>query len=364
MVSRMKRRDFSRGAAVLGTGLALGGSTDLLPAAKKREDLELGIDNFAVRAMGWKAARLIDYAAELECDCVFITDLYAFESFESSYLKELRARAKDKGIAIYLGGWSICPTSKSFKNEWGTAEEHLALGIRMAKTLGSPAYRVILGSGKDRMTEGGIAARIADTMKVLKASKSRAMDAGIKVAVENHAGDMHSLELVELIEEAGSDWVGANMDSGNAVSMLEDPMVNLENLGPYAITTSLRDSATWKSETGYTTQWAAMGKGDVDWQKYFDRFAELCPNTPVTIETISGGNRVLAVETDEFWEAWPEGKPKGYEKFTAWGDKGAPREARVRSKGPDAKKADQDYQRAEIEESIRYCREELGLGRK
>ncbi len=360
----MKRREFSKGAMALGAGLALSGPAGLVRAVKKHGDLRLGIDNFAVRAMGWKAARLIDYAAELECDCVFITDLYAFESFEDLYLKELRARGDDKGIAIFLGGWSICPTSTSFKDEWGTAEEHLALGIRMAKALGSPAYRVILGTGKDRMTEGGIAARIADTLKVLKASKSRAVDAEVKVAVENHAGDMHSLELVGLIEEAGSDWVGANLDSGNAVSTLEDPIVNLEILGPYAITTSLRDNAIWRSETGYTTQWTAMGKGDVDWVRYFDRFAEICPGTPVMIETISGGNRVLAVETDEFWEAWAEGKPKGYESFVAWAGKGAPREARERPKGEDAGKAEGDYQRAEIEESIRYCREVLGLGRR
>ena len=154
------------------------------------------------------------------------------------------------------------------------------------------------------------------------------------------------------------------MDSGNAVSTLEDPMENLENLGPYAITTSLRDNAIWKSETGFTTQWTAMGKGDVDWGRYFDRFAELCPDAPVNIETISGGNRVLAVETDDFWKGWPGGKPAGYDAFVAWGKAGKPREARARPKGPEAKKAEQDYQRAEIEESIRYCREELGLGRR
>ncbi|MEX0670190.1 MAG: hypothetical protein WD060_07025 [Pirellulales bacterium] len=47
--------------------------------------------------------------------------------------------------------------------------EHLALGIRMAKALGSPAFRVILGNAADRLTPGGIDARIADTVKVLRA---------------------------------------------------------------------------------------------------------------------------------------------------------------------------------------------------
>lgn len=332
-------------------------------AAKTPKPLELGIDNFAVRAMKWKDKQLVDYAAKLRVDALFITDFYAFPSLDETHLKEVRKHAADKGIAIYLGNWSICPTSVRFKKEWGTAEEHLKLGIRAAKALGSPVFRVILGGGQDRLTKGGIDARIDDTVKVLKACRSRAIDSGIKIAIENHAGDMHSLELVRLIEEAGKDWVGANMDSGNAAWTLEDPMVNLENLGPYTFTTSLRDSAFWESANGVTIQWTAIGDGMVDWKKYFARFAELCPNAPVNIETISGSNREIAVNQDSFWIAWPKGKPKGYKQFLAMAKKGEPRVAHQRPKGVDRNKADQDYQRAEIERSIKYCKS-IGLGRK
>src|SRR4029078_12802955 len=115
-----------------------------------RKNIKLGIDNFAVRAMGWKAPALIDYAASLKTDSLFITDLDAFESFDEKYLRDLRAKASDKNLQLQLGTWSICPTSKAFKNKRGTAEEHLALGIRTAKALGSPVLRVVLGTGEDR----------------------------------------------------------------------------------------------------------------------------------------------------------------------------------------------------------------------
>ena len=39
---------------------------------------------------------------------------------------------------------------------------------------------------------------------------------------------------------AGTDFVGVNMDSGNATWTAESPMASLEILGPYAVTTSLR----------------------------------------------------------------------------------------------------------------------------
>ena len=334
-----------------------------LRAAKPdaKTQIKLGLDNFAVRAMGWKAAQLIDYAAQLKTDSLFISDLDAFEKLDDAHLKEVRAQAADKGLQLHVGTWSVCPTSKRFNPKWGTAEELLALGIRAAKALGSPVVRVVLGSGDDRLTEGGIDARIADTVKVLKSQRSRAIDAGVKVAVENHAGDLHSLELVRLIEEAGKDFVGANVDSGNAVWTLEDPLVNLENLGRYVLTTSLRDSAAWESENGVTVQWTAMGEGQVDWKKYFERFAQLCPGIPVHIETISGFNRELTLKKDDFWKAWPAEKPKGYGQFQAFAKLGKAREPWKAPAGKDSKLATQDYQKGDIERSIQFCKS-LGLG--
>jgi hypothetical protein len=47
---------------------------------------------------------------------------------------------------------------------------------------------VVLGSAEDRKTEGGIAARIADTVKVLKACEKQAKGCSGEGRVENHAG--------------------------------------------------------------------------------------------------------------------------------------------------------------------------------
>lgn len=356
----LNRRTFVQSLAAAGVGLTLSlpekaqGQT-LGPGARR---IKLGLDNFAVRAMKWKAPQLIDYAASLKTDSLFITDFGPFESFEDNYLKEVRTRAEDKGLQIQLGSWSICPTSRTFKKEWGTAEEHLALGLRMAKALGSPVFRVILGSGEDRKTEGGIEARIEDTVKVCKSCRARALDAGVKIAVENHAGDMQAWELVTLIEAAGKDYVGANMDSGNATWTVEDPVASLEILAPYVATTSLRDSAVWESENGATVQWTAMGEGTVDLKSYFETFAKLCPGVPVHIETISGAVRKFPYLTEEFWNLWPKARAKDFARFVALAKKGKPPERR---RGGET---EQEFQKTEIERSIRYCKEVLGLGRK
>jgi sugar phosphate isomerase/epimerase len=360
----LSRRGFVQTMIAVGTGAASTFPAFAQTPPPARRNIKLGLDNFSVRAMGWKAPQLIDYAVKLKTDSLFITDFDALESFEDDYLKDLRAKAADQGLQIQLGTWSICPTSKTFKNKWGTADEHLALGIRMAKALGSPVIRVVLGSGEDRKTDGGIEARIADTVKVCKSQRNRALEAGVKIAVENHAGDMQAWELVALIEAAGKDYVGANMDSGNATWTMEDPLESLETLAPYAITTSLRDSAIWESTNGATVQWTAMGQGTIDLQTYFDRFATLCPGVPVHIETISGFNREIPYLKEDFWKVWPKANARSFARFLLLAKKGKPREAWKAPEGLDRKTAEQEYQKGEIERSIAYCKKELGLGLK
>ena len=321
------------------------------------------MDNFSVRAMGWKAKALVNYAASLALDSLFITDLDAFESFDQSSLKALREYAAARRLQLQVGTWSICPTSKAFKPKWGTAEEHLALGIRVARAVGSPVLRVVLGTWEDRLTDGGIDRHIEQMVKVCRAGRSQAVDAGVKIAVENHAGDMHSTELARLVEDAGTDYVGVNFDSGNALWTLEDPIECLETLARYTLTTSLRDSAVWVSENGARVAWTAMGEGTIDQRAFFARFRELCPNVPVHIETISGFSRELPYLQADFWKAWPQMPARSLARFEALARSGHAVAPWQPPAGADKTMAEQGYQRGELERSIIYCRNELQLGR-
>jgi 3-oxoisoapionate decarboxylase len=357
----MHRRSFLTGLATFTAAAAV---RPLLPAADRpgaTSKIRLGIDNFAVREMQWKAPALIDYAASLACDTLFISDLDAFESLDDAKLRDVKRKSDDAGLALYVGGWSICPTSKTFKKNWGTAEEHLRLGIRVAKTLGSPVYRAVLGNMEDRKSEGGIQARIADTVAVLKACRRDALDAGIKIAIENHGGDMHSWETRQLIEEAGRDFVGANIDSGNAAWTLEDPMDVLETLGPLTICSSLRDNMIWEVPEGAAVQWTAAGDGLIDWKKLAARWSQLCPNVPIMIETISGVQRKFPYRNPDFWKHYDR-KPEKLAQFEALAKRGRPLTPFRAPDGPERRKATQEFQKAEVEKSIAYLRKEIGLG--
>jgi sugar phosphate isomerase/epimerase len=341
--SSFDRRTFLKtiGAVAASAGVAgrLSGQgqkdTDVTLLTKARPKIQFGLDNFAVRAMNWKAAQLLDYAASQKLDTLFISDLDAFESLEEKHLHEIKAKAAGLKIDLYVGTWSICPSSTRFKKNWGTAEEHLITGIRVAKTVGSPVLRVLLGSAEDRKTEGGIRARIADTVKVLKACESKARDSGIKIAVENHAGDMH-------------------LDSGNAAWTLEDPHDVLERLGRYTICSSLRDNMIWETPDGAAVAWTAAGEGLIDWKKWISRWSELCPAVPIQIETISGFFRNFPYKKEEFWASYDK-RPDALAKFEALAKRGRPIPA-FRAEGADKKRAEQEYQKGEVERSFAYLR--------
>ena len=353
------RREFGLTAgALVGSVVAtsMPGGRVQAEQSKPNAGIALGFDNFSIRAHKWKADRLIDFAKEQSLDSILLSDLDVYESHESNYLKQLKLKAADAGVKIHAGTGGICPTSKKWKDKWGTAQQHLELGIRVASQLGSPVFRCYLGGQIDRQSAGGIQKHIETTVKVLKQVKSQAVDANVKIAVENHAGDMQAWELVGLIESAGKDFVGATIDSGNATWTLEHPQANLEVLGPYSVSSGIRDSTVWQNETGCQVAWNAVGGGQLDWQKYTTSWAELCPGVPFQLEIISGFNKSFPFKQHDFWNAYPDAKARDFERFLELARKGKAI-ATGEANNP-------QYQMDQLLTSIRFCKQTLGLGLK
>ncbi|MFP6900210.1 MAG: sugar phosphate isomerase/epimerase [Opitutales bacterium] len=351
-------RDFSIGASV---ACAL---PSFLEAQTNATKVKLGFDNFSIRALGWKAPRLLEYADKQKMDTILFSDLEVYESHDEGYLKEIKQEADKLGISIQAGTGGICPTSPKFNDKYGSAEDHLKRTIQVAKAVGSPVARCYLGSMQDRKGPGGIQKHIKSTIQVCKKVRNHALDAGVKIAIENHAGDMHSRELADLIERAGPEHVGTTLDSGNATWTLEDPLQTLETLAPYAVSSGIRDSMIWEIDNGAAVQWTAMGEGCVDMKTFAKRWAELCPMVPIQLEIISGFSKPFPYLEADFWKPYESIRADDFSKFVSLAKKGKALQSFKPPKGVDRKKAQQEYQVAELERSIKYCKETLGLGRR
>lgn len=361
ITNNFHRRDFLKMSAGFAAGLA---TTNMLSA--KSPDLSkiaLGLDGHSMRGMRWKAGQLIDYAASLELDAVLLNGLQYFDSLETAHLQGLRQKAESHGMRIYMGVGSVCRGSLTYSDKYGEPDELIKEGIRVATTLGSPSVNVRIGKIEDRMTEGGIKARIDECVKVLSASRNRALDAGIKFGFENHAGDLRSEELLELIKAVGTDVCGVMLDPGNSLWAMEDPMMQLEKLGEYVVCSSIRDYMVWESEDGAIYQWTAIGSGLMDVPKYVRRFAQLCPEAPFNVESISNSQRPIPFLKKDHMAMYPDLRAEGMVDFLKLLRRGHAIPIEVPAEGDDPKLFEQNHQRFEFERSIDYLRNKCGVGK-
>ena len=317
-----------------------------------------GFDNFSLRAFGWKAGKLLDFAAEQKVTAILYSDLDVYESHDPAYFKDLSQKAQDLGIKIYAGTGGICPSAERFSDKWGTAEEMLTLTLKIANQLGSPVARCYQGFSNDRRSPGGIQARNEDTLRVLAAVKPIALDLGVKIAIENHAGDMQGWELARLIERAGPEFVGATIDPGNATWTLESPMDNLEVHGPYILCSGIRNSMIWGTEEGASVAWTTPGEGLIDMKAYAKRFVELAPNAPFILEIISGFSRSFPYLQPDFWKGYEEIPAKNFAAFLALAKKGQPIPS-FEKPTENPQKAEELFHKAELERSIQWCKANL-----
>ncbi len=315
--------------------------------------IKLGIDLFSLRSQNWTPFQYLDYCARQKARVVHFSETRFLGSLEPANLRAVHAHAQQLGIEVEIGMTSICPTSKAFKPELGTAEEQLSRMIDAAPLAGSTIVRAVLGTAADR-DPGPIASHIEDTVKVLRAVRSRALDKGIHVAIENHAGDMTAPELRTLVLEAGVEYTGVCLDSGNPLWTLEDPHYTLETLHPYVLTSHTRDSQVWNTPDGAAVTWVRMGQGNVGIRDYMLRFAQLCPGRTLSLESIVFGPKPYPWRKPEFWKNYPDVAAASFSRFLTIAETGKPTPEYSFNRGP-------ELEREDLEASLAYVRELFGI---
>ena len=302
--------------------MALG---SLAVRGKAATEVRFGLDMFSLRSQGWTPIQALDWCAQRRIKVVHFSEIRFIGGLDPENLKRVRAHADELGIDLEIGMRSICPTSTMFDRAQGTAEEQLARMVEAAQIVRSPIVRCVLGSVEDRRGPDGIQRHIEDTITVLRNSRSRIVDAGIKIAIENHAGDMQARELKSLVEGAGRDFVGVCLDSGNPLWTIENPRLTLETLAPYVLTSHMRDSAVWATDKGAAVCWTRMGDGNIGMENYLRRYIQLCPGRAVSLEVIVMGPRMFNYFEPSFWDLYRQTPAWEFAQFVELVEKGVRR---------------------------------------
>jgi len=239
----------------------------------------------------------------------------------------------------------------------------------VAKAVGAKSMRCFLGGSADRVGEPGIEAHMENTIKVFRSVRSEALDLGVKIAIENHDGDMQAREVRTLIEESGKDFVGSTLDTGNPLWVVEDPLVTLEVLAPYAVTTHIRDSVLFEHPRGAAGQWVALGDGQIDFVRFVELFRKWCPQSSMQLEVITGRPpRVIPYLEPDFWKPFPKALSSEFARFVALAKAGHPYmgamviEDVAGQQNPIMNEALKEQQRLDLERSLEYARKKLNVG--
>jgi sugar phosphate isomerase/epimerase len=330
------RRTFLKtiGAAAVAAGAAPAAT---LLARSAAPPIRLGVDAYSLGAQNWTPFQTLDWAARSGVNLVHFSEVRFLgsprwqEELAPDNLRRVREKADDLHIDLEIGMRSLCPSSVDFQNAQrqdptlGTADEQIARMLAAAKAVRSPIVRCVQGVGQDRQT--GIETHMADMVRVLKANRSRILDSGIKLAIENHAGDMQGRELQQVVEEAGPDIVGVCLDSGNPFLAVESPHVTLDHLAPYALTSHMRDSYVFTSPRGIASAWVRMGDGNMGMDDYIRTYVQRCPGKAVSLEVIVQGNyRVFNYRDPAAWANFKSTPAFEFAQLLALAEAGAPRE--------------------------------------
>ena len=151
--------------------------------------------------------------------------------------------------------------------------------------------------------------------------------------------------------------------------MVEDPLVTLEVLGPYALCVHLRDSVIYERPRGAMVAWVPLGEGNVDFSTFIAKLRVVRPDVYVYVKPITGRpSQLLPYLDQDFWTLYPAARAFEFAGFVALAKRGAPYEKPIvvedlASDLPSHFAAAIQYQQREhMERSVEYAKKVLNLG--
>lgn len=127
----------------------------------------------------------------------------------------------------------------------------------------------------------------------------------VKIGIENHK-DFHAAELAELLGRISSLHLGACVDTGNSIALLEDPMEVVETLAPYAVTTHIKDMAVQETPTGFLLSEVPLGEGILDLPRMFAVFDKQHPEISHCLEMITRDPLDIPCLKPGYWATFPQ----------------------------------------------------------
>jgi sugar phosphate isomerase/epimerase len=212
-------------------------------------------------------------------------------------LRKLRARAEELGMWME-GMVSACSSTP----------EQFEKAISDAKAAGCTVARDAMLSGRRYETFNSLAdwnAWLKQSFKVIERVVPVLEKHKFTLALENHK-DWTIDEYVKLFKTYSSEYLGACLDFGNNVSLLDDPMVVIEAAAPYTKATHIKDLAVMPHQDGLLMSEVPLGTGLLDLPRIISLLQKANPNIRFALEMITRDPLKVPCLTDHYWVTFPD----------------------------------------------------------
>lgn len=135
----------------------------------------------------------------------------------------------------------------------------------------------------------------------------------VAIALENHK-DRTAEEHLAFLKRFDSEYLGALIDPGNNMSLLEDATETVTMLAPYAKACSLKDMGVAPYDKGFLLSEVQFGTGINDQAALFAIMRKHNPKINPTTELITRDPLEIPVLTDEYYATLPDRR----ERRDAW----------------------------------------------
>lgn len=232
----------------------------------------------------------LDRAKELEVDGVSLESCF-IPRFDDDYFGGIKDLLDRYGFdRVYA--WGHPDGLEGGRNE--RAFDQMIASLEHAGNIGAGVMRVVGSSLRFRGEPHE--PQIERLSRMFTEAVKEAERRGIRLAVENHI-DFTADEMLSLLVNVNSPYLGMNFDTGNFLRLLDDPVRGMQKLARHVYATHIKDLKVQKgvpADEWYFFSSAPVGEGVVDNQ----RLAQLLAD--------AGYQGFLAVEIDFLHPDYPD----------------------------------------------------------
>jgi sugar phosphate isomerase/epimerase len=240
--------------------------------------------------------------------------------------------------------------------------ERFEAEVRTAKEAGAQAIRVVIIPGRryERFDSADEFRKFAAAgRKSLELAEPVAARHKMPLAVENHK-DQRIPERLALLKHISSEWVGACVDTGNSIALLEDPIEVVEAYAPWAHCVHLKDQGVREYEDGFLLADVPLGEGFLDLPKMVAILRKAKPDVCFSFEGITRDPLKVPCLTEKYWATFADVPGRDLARTLRMVRAAAPEEPlpRVSHLTLDGQVRQEEDN---VKRSLAYAREHLGL---